>query len=175
MPVSLSDLKEHLRIDDSASDGELGRFLKAAIGSVDGYEGIGYCCCLQTWRLQLNAFPCAITLPLGPVADDATVSVRYVNTDGVETTLDPAAYRLSGGVIDPAFGTSFPASRCIRNAVTVDFEAGKAPDDVPETIKQVILETAAEWYANRETGAVRELSQTALDMLEPYRFRWMAS
>jgi uncharacterized phiE125 gp8 family phage protein len=174
-PVDLTTVKAHLYIDSADDDALLEGYLNAVVALIDGPSGIGYCCCSQTWRLSLDAFPASIKLPVEPVADDAEVTVSYIDRTGTDAVLDAGDYRLSGGVIEPAFGKRFPSTLAVRGAVTIEFVAGTSAGNVPADIKQAILQVIADWYRNREMAAAGRIEGVAADIFDSYRTGWMAA
>lgn len=174
-PVSLAEIKAHAVVDHDDDDVLLTSYLAAAVATIDGPGGIGWCCCTQTWRLTLDGFPRSIVLPLAPVANDAAISITYVDADGEIQTLASDHFRLSGGVVDPAFGECFPTPRRIRGAVTIEFAAGVAAADVAEDLRLAVKMIVADWYANREAAAAKTISGTATDILDRYRVGWFSS
>ena len=117
-----------------------------------------------TWQLTLDKFPCGegypwrewgvIELERPPIQADSVV-ITYVDANGDTQTLDEADYQVDvasePGRIKPAFGLSWPTTRCQMNAVTVTFDAGYGePTDVPDRAKQLVQLLVSHWYQNRE-------------------------
>jgi len=158
----------------------------------------------QEWKLTRDAFPGAIgprdhrehrgfvdqgvraaraiILPYPPLA--SVEAVKYLDVDGVERTLDPSKYIVrtgeTPGEIVPAFGESWPATRCIEDAVRVEFTCGYGgPEDVPALLKAAVALIVGTLYANRETVApveMREIPFTARWLLEKFEVkRWRSS
>lgn len=156
LPVSQAEVKAFVRIDDSAEDGVIDRMIAAAIGMVDGADGVlGRALITQTWALKLDAFPPEITLPLPPL--QSVSSITYFDADGAEQTLSASLYQIVGvgdhgpAKIVPAYGQAWPACQSIPEAVTVTFIAGYGDAaDVPGPIRQAIEKAAADLYAMRE-------------------------
>lgn len=126
--MPLADLRSHLGIDHTESDGDLTRFLRTAVAMIDGPRGIGWALLTQTWRLTLDGFPPCVRLPGAPVK--SIVAVRWVGADGIEAELTPADYRLDGGStparLVPAYGSTWPATRAEIGCVTIDYVLGEA-------------------------------------------------
>ena len=153
----------------------LQQYLDAVMALIDGPTGIGFCCCEQTWRLSLDAFPATIRLPVDPVDDSAEIAITYLGTSGTEATLDAADFRLSGGIIAPAFGKVFPATLAVRGAVNIEFVAGVAAADVPADIKLAIMQVVSDWFANREMAAAGKIAGSAQETFDRYRFGWISA
>ncbi|NJL07380.1 MAG: hypothetical protein HC900_03295 [Methylacidiphilales bacterium] len=178
-PVSLQDAKDHLRIEHSDDDTLIDHYLQAAVQRLDGRDGfLGRALITQTWKLLLDGFPDAITVPLPPC--QAVAEIAYVDAAGTVQTLAADAYQVFGladaapaGIV-PAFGTAWPATRAMREAVSVTFRAGYGDSaaDVPAPLRTAILQFAGTLYANRETvtaDAVDELPDGALATLAEHR------
>lgn len=203
--LSLADAKAHLNIVESDDDDDLVEALiDAAIARLDGYAGIlGRALVTQTWALRLPGFYPddgrwlaagdwwrhvwrsstrwqAIHLPLPPL--QSVASIAYVDPDGADQTLDPAAYVVLDGAlaqVRPAPLTSWPPTQCDNaRAVTITFVAGygDAAADVPRPISAAMKLLVGHWYRNREAvvGVDARDSSTELPigvsaLLAPYR------
>jgi uncharacterized phiE125 gp8 family phage protein len=143
-PVTLAELKTHLRITDTDTDRDamLTALLLSARVHIDGKSGyLGRAINTQTWELRLDSFPDEIVIPLPPL--QSVTSVKYIDTDGVEQTLSTDIYQVTTD--DPAtivekYGQSWPSTRDEKEAVRVRFVAGygDSADDVPEPFKTAI-------------------------------------
>jgi uncharacterized phiE125 gp8 family phage protein len=104
----------------------------------------------QDLAMYLDRFPCEyIRLARLPLIGDPTVS--YVDTNGVTQTMDADAIQVvpSGfktrARIYPAYGTTWPTTRCQPDAVTVTYTAGyqdvtKIPPMILTGIKLLVAE-----------------------------------
>ena len=158
-PVSLDELKAHLRInaDQNDEDALLQHYLTTARKYAENYTWRAFI--TQTWRVSFDCFPCKIEAPRPPLQE--VTSLQYVDTAGDTQTLDEDLYQVDAdsqpGRIIPAYGQSWPSIRSgTLNAATVTFEAGygDSPDDVPEEIRQSILFLAAHLYEQREAVVI---------------------
>ncbi|NFV80001.1 head-tail connector protein [Magnetospirillum aberrantis] len=174
-PISLDEAKAHLRVTGTDDDALIGGFIAAARQNLDGRDGwLGRALMPQTWELRLDAFPAEITVPLPPLRE--IVSVKYIDLDGAEQTLDPALYQVVAGEparIVPAHGQVWPSTRRQPDAVRVQFDAGY--DDaaaVPAPIKAATLLHVGTLYRDRETvnigNIVNDLPTFSL-LLSPFR------
>jgi len=131
----------------------------------------------QTWKMTREVFPCgAISLPYPSLRE--VNSIKYLDPDGALQTMDPADYQVVTdeliGFVLPAYGKSWPSTRCYPGAIQIEFEAGYgAAADVPQSIKHWILMAVATWYRQREglvTGTI--VTQLPRDfceaLLDPY-------
>lgn len=152
LPLGLLDLKSHLRLDHDEDDVLLVGYLSAAVNHV---ETITNRCLIDTVvETTLPAFPCRPLELLGRVS--AVTSVRYLDPEGAEHTLDPAAYRLNAAA-EPARlsrapgNAAWPATLCVEDAVRVRYTSGygPSPEDVPEALRHAVLLLASLWYEQR--------------------------
>lgn len=156
-PVTVAELKAHLRIEADTEDAVLEAYLAAAVAYLDGWRGVlGIALMSQVWELVLDAFPAAeVQIPLTPVLSIG--SVEYDNEDGDQITLAAEEYQLDAAS-RPAWlipVTSWPSTFDGANAVRIRFTAGHASaDDVPAPIKQAIKLMVGAWYENREDTVI---------------------
>lgn len=95
----------------------------------------------QNWQQIGSGFPCGcIRVALPPLID--VTGLSYVDADGNTQTLTettdyvvskPSGPNAGRAEIAPAYGTSWPATRCQLDAVTVSFTAGYLTGASPET------------------------------------------
>ncbi len=174
-PISLIEAKIHCKVDGNHDDALLAIYIAAAREAVEHITGRKLV--TQTLEMALDAFPSAeISLPVAPV--QSVASVKYINAEGVLTTVSSANYTLDNyglsPAIVPASGLAWPAAQSVNNAVLIQFVAGYgAAADVPHGIKSWILLTVGTLYKNRES--VTETQNYAFggrfydSLLDPYR------
>lgn len=125
-PVTVTEAKEHSRIDISADDGYVGGLLASARRYVEQYTRRALV--TQQRELLLDCFPRCIELPVSPL--QRVASIQYVDTQGATQTLSSVSYRVdtSSDVprIVPAYGYNWPSTQPVINAVTVTYWAGYA-------------------------------------------------
>ena len=160
-PLSLPEVKAHLRITAADEDALLAGYIAAATQSIEQYTGLGLM--LQTWTQTFPAFAARMDLARRPLlsagSPETVAAVSYLDSAGASQTLDPALYRVTGvgsdqvpGAIRLAYGASWPAAYADEEAVTVTYTVGYGitPSSVPEIIRQAIMQTVGDWYAFRE-------------------------
>lgn len=151
-PLTRADVLAHLRLCSDDSSAELTRLLKAAREYVEGETWRQLL--PATWRYSLDRFPCwEIELPRAPLA--SVTSITYIDTNGTTQTLSGALYKQDTdsepGRVTPAYGQSWPSTRCEMAAVKITYVAGYASAAlVPEQLKVAILELVGHLYENRE-------------------------
>ncbi|BCH32633.1 hypothetical protein MesoLjLc_45630 [Mesorhizobium sp. L-8-10] len=163
--VTLAKLKARLVVDHDDDNDLLGDLLKAAIARVDGPFGIGYALMEQTWRKTMDCFPRCILLPGAPIK--SVTSITYVDDAGMTQTLDPASYRAVTTVepasIEPAYGTSWPSTRDVTGAVTVEYKIGETdPTNVPPDLVTAVCMIVAHWYGVRGAVAAGDLKEVPM-------------
>jgi uncharacterized phiE125 gp8 family phage protein len=162
LAVDLDLAKKHLKIDpvdtatDAINDATVTAWIKGITGHAEHYMGRSLI--NQTWRVTLDKFPDAIKLYNPPLVSVA--SLKYLDENGVERTLDPADYKVDGvsepGYIVPAPGTEWPNTDCAQvNAVYAEFICGYGTThaDVPDDIKLYIVAKLLEQYDPNASAA----------------------
>lgn len=149
-PVTLTEVKAHLRISGTDEDALLAIYITAAREFIESYTNRALM--PQTVKQYYNRFPTdAIELRLTPVTD--VTSVKYKDTSGSQQTVSAADYQ-KNIISQPAYirpVTSWPETDCSENNVVIEFVAGHADQSsVPAKIKEVILLLIGEMYENRE-------------------------
>ncbi|NOV15880.1 hypothetical protein E5S70_07235 [Ensifer adhaerens] len=178
-PVSLEEARQHCRADATDDDAVISAFIDAAITHLDGWSGVmGRCIINQGWRLNAADWP-ACGVILLPFPDVSAATVKYLDDDGVEQTVDVALFdRLEderGTIIRFRDSFTYPSIANDRaDGVRVEFTAGYGATavDVPAAIRIAILLMVAHWYANRETatdGVLSEIPFGASALIAPFR------
>lgn len=153
-PVSVGELKLHLRIDHSDEDGLLAAIIDAAVASLDGYHGdLNIAMVTQTWQVQFDTWPSCIRLPLFPVS--GVNSIKYRDPNNAEQTWNASNYSLHndelGAFIRYGYNVQPPNLYISRaDNITVEFVVGYGnASAVPAPLRQAVLLLAADLYENR--------------------------
>lgn len=174
-PVSLALAKLHCHVDSDDENTLIEAYISMARSHVEGF--IKASLLPTVWRYRIDGgFPCAIELPIGPVVSNAALEIKYVDDAGVLQTLAPANYQVSLGdvaVIRPAYGLTWPSTRCQMDAVQVTFTGGWANEvSIPPPLRAGVLFMVAQLYANREPVVVgvsaAEIPLTLRTLLLPH-------
>lgn len=163
--VTLDAAKAHCAVETSDWDLQFTAWIASATAMAESITGraIGP----QVWEFTLPGFVDTITLPKGPVTQIS--SITYLDTNRAQQTLASSFY-LADLVSDPQCvvrdpNASWPDTAFgVPNAVTVQFQTGFSA--VPPMIAQAVLMTIANWFQNRESGA---LPDAAMQLLRPMR------
>ncbi|HAS91524.1 MAG TPA: hypothetical protein DCS12_04545 [Clostridiales bacterium] len=180
-PVSLMEAKAHLRVTSTDEDTLIGIIIKAARQSAESMTRRSLAS--QVFELSLDDFPEEeIVLPMPPV--ESITSIKYKDSDGVETTWDSSKYvfyNSEPAKIIPVYGEVFPSfTPYPAGAVKIRFTAGYKTSGtdisliIPEAIKQALLLLIGSFYENREDllskGHIPKSLPFGVDaLLYPYR------
>ncbi len=153
-PVSLADMKLHLRIESgiTADDTLITTLISAATTYCQEFQHRSYV--TQTRYQYSDAFPRWFSVPYPPLI--SVTSIVYIDTAGSQQTLDSGQYRVDiknePGRITEAYNVSWPATRDLTNAVVLTYSAGYgAAAAVPDTVKEAIKLLVNHWYEHRES------------------------
>jgi uncharacterized phiE125 gp8 family phage protein len=184
-PVTLDEAKLHCRVEISADDALISSLVVAARQYCE--KEIRRSFVTRSYQLRLNRFPYTfpvafypfytlerlpnqlygtVSLPRPPLI--AVQSIIYVDVNGTPQTLNPSQYQVdaggvSQGVITPAYGLIFPATRYQLDAVLVNYTAGYGDNTaVPDAIKAAIKLCVGHWYRNREAVSEGSFAEVPL-------------
>jgi uncharacterized phiE125 gp8 family phage protein len=163
--ITAADAAEFMRAEFSVAEEDLVESLiTAARQWCEEYlrRAIG----VQTLELRQNGFP-ADSGPIilrSPIID--VTSVKYLDADGEEVTLDEDEYITSDA--EPAEivpVSAWPETYSSADSVRVEYEAGYGDGSsplvapvLPKTIRTAILMMVADMYANREAQVEKPLT-----------------
>jgi uncharacterized phiE125 gp8 family phage protein len=169
-PVSLGQLRDHIRLDDNADDAAVLGFGVTARESIE--KALGFPVLSTTVTGSSEGWPDARLIIDAPVTSIDTVT--YTAVGGVETDWTGWVARTSqGGVtaLRPATGQSWPELGD-DPIITVTAKAGFV--QVPESIVTAICMLAAYLNANRDgigQDAMNRLPRPILSLVRPYSWR----
>lgn len=158
-PVSLSDAKAQVRKTGTDEDTLFTTFIIPAARQ-RGELATRRQWNTATWRLVLDAWPCEgwIDVPLPPLRQ--IVSIKYLDTAGVQQTLAasqyvveaPAGPRAMRGKVSPAYGVTWPTALDRAGAIEIEFTAGYGDTaaDVPAILRHAVLRDVGALYEHRE-------------------------
>jgi len=192
-PVTVDEAKKQLRLETPDDDDQVERLIGAATKYIEErcWRGLMQ----QQWELVLPGFcgPSALELPgwvrgqfkmnealklprghlatLDEEDGPAVESVKYIDPNGVERTLDVGDYSVDNvslpPVLRPAYGKSWPSTRDQWDAVRILYTVGWGIDEVPEDVKQAVLLAVSEMYEKR-TPEIGEMP-AVMALIGPYR------
>lgn len=152
-PLATAEAKAQLRVTLSDEDALIAAEIAAARQIVEN-ETQRFLIS-QSWKLTLDYFPpWEIQLVPGLQSVDA---ITYVDTAGDTQTLAADQYLVDAtrepGLVTPAWGNYWPATRFQMAAVQITFTAGYGDAaDVPEGIKDIIRLIVGWKFQNRNGG-----------------------
>lgn len=171
-PLTLDELKAHLRVIHRNEDALIEGYLQAARELVEKLTGAALI--TQRWQLRLDAFRPCIDVWLFPV--QRIEKIEYINSTNERTEFDLDQARLLADKparIVPVHGERWPATLTVPGAVQITLKAGwEDPEAVPMPFRQAILLLAGHWYANREAvsdQAMHEIPMGIKALLSQYR------
>ena len=140
-PVSVAELRTHLRIDTKEHDEELRSLITAARQTIEE---------VYLWKLLIDQtcieyydfFSDGMELRWLPV--DSITSITYLDADAASQTLAATVYELTHingqGVVRLKYGQSFPTTLAHPDSVYITYVAGYgAAADVPQAIRRALL------------------------------------
>jgi uncharacterized phiE125 gp8 family phage protein len=158
-PVTLAELKAHLRIDADDENDLLESLVRVARAHLEAVTGVALIS--QGYRLALDDWPSEGVIQLLRTPVQTIDAILLYDADGVEQTLD-----LSGLLLD---GSAHPARLAMRqrprpgqaiNGIEIEFTAGFGSGaEVPPELKRAVLIHAA--YLHEFRGAVTPDMQPA--------------
>lgn len=174
-PVTLSQVKQHLRVDIDDDDDLLQTYL---FGAVDWAETtMNRAVSLRQFLVTRDRFPVGLwRLPMGKVA--SIESVEYIDDDGVTQTWDgsPLPYELDNASnyaarLRPARNQAWPTTGDYLAAARVTINAGWTTTTIPYEVRQSILLKVGSFYESRVPGDADPniIDKAATDLLLAYR------
>jgi uncharacterized phiE125 gp8 family phage protein len=150
-PVSLVEMKAHLKLDGMEEDGLLGALIAAARVAVE--TEIRRVLISQNWRAIVERWPrLGVVLPVAPAR--SVEAVRAIDWTGAATVLDAENYEFDA--IDFSVRLAAPVPGAMR--YEIDFTAGFGASgiDVPQPLRQALLLLATHWYEHRSAVVMGE-------------------
>lgn len=138
-PVTVAELKLHLRLAHDSEDDLLAGLIRAAREDVERATGMALI--EQRWRLVLDAWPDSrcVMLMRHPVRE--VLGITVYDTNGLPTVLQPGDYQtdLVSRPARIAVGDALPQARAM-NGIDIEFAVGfgEAGPDVPDPLRQAI-------------------------------------
>jgi uncharacterized phiE125 gp8 family phage protein len=160
-PVTLAEVKQFLRVDQTTEDGTITPMIAAARDAAERYLGVSLI--TQSWKLTLQDYlPPLVALRFGPV--QSITSVTLIPVTGSNQVIAASGYRLTADkrgleVTTPITGNRFE--------IIYQAGYGSTASAVPELIRQGILQHVAAMYDMRSADAV--LPARALTAYHPYK------
>lgn len=180
-PVTLTEMKTHLRYDYDNENTLIETLIRAAREWVENYTGRALV--EQTLEYAIDSYPDEMRLPRPPIIE--VESFKYTDSAGTSTLLAANQYTLDTSApllprIVPAYNVSWPGTRSQPSSLRIRYKAGYAregsPDDhaaVPASLRAAIKLLVGHWFKNRESVvigvAANEVPMAAMALCDPYR------
>jgi len=175
-PLSLDEVKEHLRIAGNDSDSELIGLIQEARVYVENITGRALI--TQTWQWKMDDLPTSLKIPRPPL--QSVSSVSYQDVDNATQTLASSNYTVDTnsepGRLVQSFSGSYPSTYTDLDAVTITFISGYGddPEDVPEIFKRSMKLYIEKMY-DMTNAAYGEALNSALEAtLLHHKVEWFA-
>lgn len=155
-PITLAEAKLHARVDLDADDTLITGLVITAREEVERVSC--HALLTQTWEQVMDNWPAGDEIRLLHPPLQSVISVKYIDTDGVEAIWDPAHYLVdtdnTPGRIVLRSGQGWPAASLRPvGGIRIRYVAGWANAGlVPQSFKQAMLLLVGQWYENREAA-----------------------
>jgi len=171
-PVSLVDMKAHLRVTSSSEDDVIQAYIDAAVASLDAQGELGQAIIAQTWDESFSQATRDVALSIIPAT--ALVSVTYYDTDNAQQTADLADFALYSGEFWAFVRSSnWPQVYDRPDAITIQYTAGMAT--VPAGLVHAIKLIVTHWYENRadvSEAKLADIPRGAAHLINMLRGGW---
>lgn len=181
-PVTLTELKAHLRIDHADEDSYITNLITAARELVESYIKKAliaqtYVWTLNSWRLDVDqSGKRFLNLPMGPLLSITSINT-YDENDNVSLWAADQYYAAkSQNRLYARAGVSWPDVTRVAEGIEITFSVGFGANasDVPQGVKQALMQLAAHLYDTRTAvsqSTLKPIPLSVLDLLTPYRKR----
>lgn len=151
LALSVADFKDWQRIDFTDDDDLISDLIKEVMAEAESY--CNFHLMRQTVKASFESWSDLARLPSGPVVDDGTVSLSYVDTDGVSQTVDASTYEVLLDGLEASIvlltGEAWPAIKTgSRMLLTIEVGYSSLPYDVVAAIRT----RTAQRYERRENS-----------------------
>lgn len=169
-PITVDDLKEHMRRNDNAEDAKLLKQIKVASKMVEDFLQVSFL--TQQFRLIYDGFgTCGerkLKLRFPPF--QTIEQVGYIDIYGETQVLATTEYRYDlkrrPAYIRPGWEKTLPAARNVEGNWFVDVTAGvTTAGALDPRIPEAVCLVASELFQRRSISALRDLSRETLDVL----------
>lgn len=140
-PVSVEEIKDHLRVLDHSEDDLISRYLKTAREYAESVTSRQFVTATKLWTLDEFPATGVLFVPCPPLI--SVTSIKYYDSNDDLQTWSSDEYdvdaRHQPGRIMPGYSYSWPTVRPKMAAIEVAYQAGYGdPSDVPETFCEAI-------------------------------------
>lgn len=170
-PVSPSEMRAYLRLDDGAEDDLVVALVKAARLSVEAASG--RVLVESRWRIARDGWPESGLVPLPASPLIAVERVRVVDRDGQAADVPADLYEADGlsdpprVIVDPLA----PEPGRARQGILIEVRAGygATPESVPAPLRQAVRLLVARWFESRGDADPGPLPPDVWALVAPFR------
>lgn len=171
-PISLDEAKNHLKVDSADDNALITALITTARQFVENYT---HRILMTTIIEKIYDIPSqSFSLPSPPLQE--VTKIEVVNDAGEKTEVDSSIYDYDSSVDVPGRvqlkqGCTWPDHRGFASFI-VTFIAGygDAPANVPEMLRQAILQVLAHYYEKRQS---EEIPAGIYTLLAPFKVYWL--
>lgn len=175
-PVTLTDVKAHLRIDSDHEDVLINSLMLTSRLHLESSLAIAMI--TQSWRLVVDAWPKSgqLDIPLAPL--QSVTSVRVKPATGAAQLVPASSYLVDVTSRPPRIiwnKGALPKPGVAAAGIEIEFTAGfgAGASSVPAPLRHAILMLVAHWYEHRdpvEIGSSRtRVPEAVSDLVKPFR------
>jgi len=171
-PVSLTELKDHLRIETADDDTYLNQLITVARASCETYTSRSLI--TQEWTMLMTNYPAKQYIPLGYGPIQSITSITSYLADGTTEVMDNTTYYLTDTNMNGKAALNYNESwdsytmRPINNVEVVFVGGyGLTGAEVPAPLRQGIIAYAAYMYECNDTES--EMPDVVKSLWSPYR------
>jgi len=161
-PVTLAEMKAHLRVDQVEEDALTDSDIRSAREYAELLSRRTFI--TTTLAIDLDAWPDGDIIELKQPPIQSVESIAYVDADGAAQVLDPALYWVQPSYerVRLAFNATWPEI-APGSIITVTYVAGygDTPEHVPARYGQAIRLLGAQWFEHREAVSDLRLMEPA--------------
>lgn len=173
-PLTLSEVKAHLRVDGAVEDALMQSLMLTSRLHIEA--ALGLALITQSWRLVLDAWPAdgIVNLPIAPI--QSLTEIRVMSSDGTPRVVADTQYALDSSRRPARLiaKDNWPTPGRKFAGIEIDFVAGFGANAsaVPEPIRQALLLLVAHWYEHRDPIEIgtpaTAVPQAVCRLLHPY-------
>jgi uncharacterized phiE125 gp8 family phage protein len=171
-PISLSEAKLFLRVDQTTEDSLITALIVAARRYIENTTNRALC--TQTWKLNLDYSEVREYIGINKGVTQSITHIKYFDYSEIQQTLSTGNFQ-SDILSEPARVRIFTLPACYDrlNTMEIQFVCGYGvAASVPDDIKQAMYLTIGHWYEHRETVSIGQFNTVPLTVdaiIEPYK------
>lgn len=153
-PITLTAVKDHLRIQSTMEDRLIKSFIKAARIQLE--NKIKRALVPTSYEMKLDVFSNTMTIPMPPLSSTAAdIVITYINSTGGTSTCSATNYTIdyksAPGKIYLAYDAAWPTDvRDVEGAINIAFSAGYTTATIPENAQLWLKYRVGVMFEHRE-------------------------